>query len=213
MTCAGGTGACVATLLGPTGLAANGGVAGLPTSINSVVAPFQAAINNVRTVPGVTVGAPPSPYQDSISYNASTFGTRRYPDVRIDFNATKKDTIEFDYHYAWYDSAPDVLNGQDATYPVAPFNTSSGCTAFEPKPFRAGVAANDWHDHEQRIACGHSVGPCQLWARRDGQASSQRSTQTLGIALPVTFSMSGESGLFLRSGKHPGPQRGVGTNS
>jgi len=35
-------------------------------------------------------------------------------------------SLEFDYHYAHYNSAPDILNSVDATYPVAPFNTNQG---------------------------------------------------------------------------------------
>jgi hypothetical protein len=209
VTCAGGTGACVATMLGPTGLAANGGVAGLPTSINSVVAPFQAAINNVRTVPGVTVGAPPSPYQDSISFNSSTFGTRRYPDFRIDFNATKKDTIEFDYHYAWYNQAPDVLNGQDATYPVAPFNTSSGGQHSNRSLFVLAWRRTIGSTMSNELRAGIQSAPVNFGLGETVSIFPTINTN-FGTALPATIAMSGESGLFLPSGNTQGRNAALG---
>ncbi len=118
---------CTVQLLGATGLAANGGVAGLPTTVNGTVAPILNAVESAAAAPGVTVSAAlPSPFQESIGYNAATIGKRRYPDVRFDYNMTKHHSLEFDYHYAWYGGGPDVLNNADATYPVAPFNTSQG---------------------------------------------------------------------------------------
>ncbi len=128
-TCgAGATPTCTVNLFGANGLAANG-VAGnpFPSSVNSVINTFLGPIENSATAPGVTVSAqPPSSFQNTINFNNSTQGVRRYPDIRLDYNITKTDTLEFDYHYAWYDSLPDVLNNQDATFPIAPFNTAAG---------------------------------------------------------------------------------------
>ena len=202
VTCAGGTGACVVTLLGPSGLAANGGVAGLPTAINSVVAPFQTAINSAATSPGVSA-SPFSPYQTALAYNATTFGTRRYPDARIDFNATKKDTIEFDYHYAWYDSAPDVLNGQDVTYPVAPFNTSQGAQLSNRSLFVLAWRRTIGTSMSNEIRAGIQSAPVNFGL---GEKTSIFPTITtnFGSSLPATIAMTGESALFLGAGNTQG---------
>ena len=104
-----------------------GSNSGFPGSINPVIAPFLTAVENAATAPGVTVSsALVSPFQESIGYNAPTIGKRRYPDIRMDYNLTKHHSLEFDYHYSHFGGGPDVLNNADATFPVAPFNTSQG---------------------------------------------------------------------------------------
>ena len=95
--------------------------------INPTVSKFLTAVENDATAPGVTVGAAlVSPYQEAINFNAKTNSTRKYPDVRLDYNLTKHHSLEFDYHYSHLNASPDVLNGADATFTDAPFNTSAG---------------------------------------------------------------------------------------
>jgi len=214
VTCSGnGTSSplCVATLLGASGLAATGPVAGLPTQINSVVAPFQTAVNSVVTAPGVTIGAPPSPYQTGISYNASTFGTRRYPDARIDYNLTKNDTIEFDYHYAWYDSAPDVLNNVDSTFPVAPFNTSAGSQLSNRSLFVLAWRRTIGTNMSNEIRAGIQSAPVNFGLGvKTSIFPTMQTNLTNGQALPVTIAMTGESALFLGAGNTQGRNSALG---
>jgi hypothetical protein len=97
-----------------------------PNVINPAVSAILTPVQSSLTAPGVSVNIQPSLWQNSITFNNSTMGVRRYPDLRFDYNMTKHQSLEFDYHYSWFDSAPDLLNSMDATYPVAPFNTNQG---------------------------------------------------------------------------------------
>jgi hypothetical protein len=94
-----------------------------PSVINPVILPYLTAISHVLTVPGVSTSIAPSLWQNAITYNAAATQVRRYPDVRFDYNITKKQSLELDYHYAFYNGTPDLLNGEDAVFPIAPFNS------------------------------------------------------------------------------------------
>ena len=205
------TSVCSVVLLGANSLAAQNGFNNpLFINENSVVQTLQGDVNTARTAPGVTIGAPVSPYQDSLNYNASTFGARRYPDARIDFNATKKDTIEFDYHYAWYDSAPDVLNGQQATYPVAPFNTSQGSQLSNRSLFVLAWRRTIGTSMSNELRAGIQSAPVNFGLGEVVSGLFPTVNTNFGNALPVRFSISGESQLFLSAANTQGRNTALG---
>lgn len=189
---------------------ANGFTATTYNQVNPAIATLQGFVESARTAPGVTVGAPVSPYQDSIAYNATTFGTRRYPDARIDFNATKNDTIEFDYHYAWYDGAPDVLNNQDVTYPVAPFNTSSGAQLSNRSLFVLAWRRTIGTSMSNELRAGIQSAPVNFGLGEIVNGLFPTINSNFGNGLPVRFSISGESQLFLSAGNTQGRNAALG---
>jgi hypothetical protein len=100
---------------------------GFPNAPNATVANVLGQVEAAATAPGVTVSsALVSPFQESIGYNASTIGYRKYPDVRLDYNLNKHHSLEFDYHYSHFGGGPDVLNNVDATFPTPFFEASQG---------------------------------------------------------------------------------------
>ena len=188
-----------ATGANPTSLSESGGVAGLPTTINGVVAPFLTAIENVfPTAPGNTVSATlPSPYTESVGYNAATKGTRRFPDFRFDYNMTKHHSLEFDYHYAHYAGTPDVLNNVDPTYNVAPFNTSAGGQFSNRNLF---VLAERWtigSNKSNEIRVGLQSAPVNFGLGEIQSFFPPMTTNAAVGAQPVRFGLSGVSTLFL----------------
>ena len=141
-------------------LAANNGFPSIP---NAITSKFLGFVESAATAPGVTVSSSlVSPFQESIGYNAATIGKRRYPDIRLDYNITKHHSLEFDYHYAWYGGGPDVLNNADATFPVAPFNTSQGNQISNRNLF---VLAERWtigSNMSNEIRMGIADVPCEF---------------------------------------------------
>ena len=100
---------------------------GFPGSVNPVVAPVLNAVESAATAPGVTISpTQPSLFQQQINFNSKGSNTSYAPDIRLDYTPTKNHSFEFDYHYSHVFSSPDVLNNEDATFPVAPFNTEAG---------------------------------------------------------------------------------------
>ncbi len=95
-----------------------------------VADPFMAsvisAVAGARTAAGVSLLPVPDAHIDSIQFNNAGDATRRFPDVRLDYNPASKHQISFIYHYNYFTSTPDFLNGRDLTYPVAPFNDNFG---------------------------------------------------------------------------------------
>ncbi len=183
----------------------------MPTVINSVVKPFNDALQTLTSTAGVTVSpTPPSPYTTGINYNAHTMGTRRYPDVRFDYNMTKHHSLEFDYHYAHYASAPDVLNNVDPTFPVAPFNTSAGAQISNRNLF---VIAERWtigSNMSNEIRLGIQASPVNFGLGVNSGLFPTFSTNLSGGALPTSFRFSGVSGLFLGLGNTQGRNTALG---
>jgi hypothetical protein len=100
---------------------------GFTSSFDPTVSSILNAVESAAAAPGVTVSsAPPSLWQNTINFNASSLSNRKYPDLRLDYTLSPKHSLEFDYHYAHYNAGPDLLNNRDATYPVAPFNANIG---------------------------------------------------------------------------------------
>jgi hypothetical protein len=109
-------------------LAANNGFNTVAqTTLNPIVGTLLSQVAPSTGVSGVTTTPTAgSLWQNDINFNNVGIGTRKYPDLRLDWNATKHHSFEFDYHYAHFNSAPDFLNSVDLTFPVAPFNSSAG---------------------------------------------------------------------------------------
>jgi hypothetical protein len=99
---------------------------GFPSTIDLTMGGYISAVNTVVGVPGVSVLTPPSRYQRSVRFNNGGAGRRNFPDFRFDYNLNKNHLITAIYHYNYFTSTPDFLNGFDATYPVAPFNGNIG---------------------------------------------------------------------------------------
>jgi hypothetical protein len=188
----------------------NTGVA-YPHAVNGVILPFLTAIESSATAPGVTVSStPPSPFQQSIQYNSATMGTRRYPDVRLDWNITKRHSFEFDYHYAHYASAPDLLNNQDAIFPVAPFNTSTGKQLSNRNLF---VGAERWvigSNKSNEIRFGIQSSPVVFGFGETPALFPQIASNLSGGPQPFTFAITGISGPFLNFGNSQGRNTPVG---
>jgi hypothetical protein len=99
---------------------------GLPNAPDAISMSMLNAVQTVRTAPGVGTDKVGSPWVDTVRFNNSFAGVRRFPDVRLDFSITKNIQWTGIYHYNYFSSLPDTLNGLDPTFPVAPFNTLKG---------------------------------------------------------------------------------------
>jgi len=180
--------------------------------INPEVSNVLGHVMSAATAPGVTVSsALVSPYQESIGYNAPTIGKRRYPDVRFDYNMTKHHSLEFDYHYAWYGGGPDVLNNADATYPVAPFNTSQGNQISNRNLF---VVAERWTigsnmSNEIRLGIQDSPVDFGIGINSGFWPTTSTNFNTAG-GLPFTFGLSGVTAPFLGLGGSQGRNSALG---
>ncbi len=191
---------CTANLLGlaaatSSGTQANGTV--FASTINPLVQSFLAPIQTVTSVAGVATTAPPSLWQQAISYNARTLGVRRYPDIRFDFNLTKKQSLEFDYHFAWYDSDPDLLNGGDATFPVAPFSSNAGSQLSNRNLWVGAWRWSIGSNKSNELRFGIQTAPVNFF---DGVNFGFFPTLSTNLApsiqVPYTFGIYGVSGLF-----------------
>jgi hypothetical protein len=99
---------------------------GFTSSVDTVVGGLLTAMNSAVSAPAVQLAAAPSLFQRAITFNNPGTGTRKFPDLRLDWNINKNNSFEFNYHYSHFTATPDFLNGYDQTYPVAPFNTNQG---------------------------------------------------------------------------------------
>ncbi len=140
VTCNAGTLQCTADLLAmgiasPNGAGTlgatdcdlgTGGAQLCPGVTDATVGGYLTAMNSTVGAPGVSLNAAPSPFQRSISFNNAGSGKRNFPDFRFDYNVTKNHQVSAIYHYNYFTSTPDFLNGFDASFPVAPFNTNQG---------------------------------------------------------------------------------------
>ncbi|MGA7785602.1 MAG: carboxypeptidase-like regulatory domain-containing protein, partial [Candidatus Acidiferrales bacterium] len=166
------------------------------STINPVILPTLAAVQTSLTAPGVSVSTPPSLWQNSISYIANTQGVRRYPDFRFDYNITKKQSLEFDYHFAWYDSAPDLLNGGDSTFPVAPFNTSAGSQLSNRNLWVAAWRASLGTNKSNELRWGMQTAPVLFFQGVNMGLFPTMSTNVGPTPTPYTYGIAGVSSIF-----------------
>jgi hypothetical protein len=120
VTCNAQAGTCAANLFQMAG--AFGGTSQVDPVIAKALSAMQSSVN----APGVHAAAAPSLFQQAITFNNSGQYTQQMPDVRLDWNINSKHSLEADYHLTRFLLNPDILNGHDATYLAAPFNTNLG---------------------------------------------------------------------------------------
>ncbi|MGA7240390.1 MAG: carboxypeptidase-like regulatory domain-containing protein, partial [Bryobacteraceae bacterium] len=118
VTCNNGAGTCTANLLQMAQASGGNG------QIDKIVGQSLAAMQQAVTAPGVHLLAPPSYYQQQLTFNNSGAYTQHMPDVRLDWNPKPNHSFEADYHLTRLELNPDVLNSDDYTYPVAPFSSN-----------------------------------------------------------------------------------------
>lgn len=97
---------------------------GQPSTIDPFIGQTLATMGKAASASGVTVGTPPSPYQQLLAFPLSGKNQQQNPDFRLDYNLSQNHSLEFDYHLSRLVIFPDDLNGGGYTYPVAPFNTN-----------------------------------------------------------------------------------------
>lgn len=101
---------------------------GQTQSIDPVEAQLVNAVSPaaLAKAPGVSFGPQPGFNQEEVNFNSNAASRRYYPDLRLDYNINSNNSLEYDLHYDHYFDGPDILNGSDASYPVAPYSTNVG---------------------------------------------------------------------------------------
>ncbi len=98
-------------------------------------------VNAVRNAGTGFVTSTPNGFLDNGSFLVPGSGSRRFPDFRLDYQATKSHQITGIYHYQHFLSGPDFLNSATVTFPVAPFTGQQGSQISNRNQF---VAAWRW---------------------------------------------------------------------
>lgn len=179
---------CVANLL------AMGAANGFPSTIDPTVAKYLNIVEGVPSVAGVTVTPNTAPYLENVNFNNTAANIRHYPDVRFDYDVTQHHHLEFDYHYAWYDSSPDILNSVDATYPVAPFSTNVGAQLSNRNLW---VAAWRWTigtSASNELRVGIQTAPVNFGLGVNGVAGTYPTISTNLGTVPYRFGIFGING-------------------
>jgi hypothetical protein len=179
------------------------------STINPIIQSYLAPIQTVTSVAGVSTLLAPSLWQNQVQYNASTNGVRRYPDVRFDYNITKKQSLELDYHYAWYISQPDLLNSEDPVWPVAPYNTSGGSQLSNRNLWVAAWRWSIGSNKSNELRFGFQTAPVNFGLGTPFSIYPSISTN-LGAVPFYTFGITGVSGPFLSPGGYQGRNTAVG---
>lgn len=200
---------CVANLLA---MAASNG---FQSTIDPVVGKYLNILESVPTVSGVTVTPNSAPYLENVNFNNSASNLRHYPDFRLDYDVTSHHHLEFDYHYAWYDSSPDVLNSVDATFPVAPFSTNVGAQLSNRNLW---VAAWRWTigtSASNELRVGIQTAPVNFGLGVNGVAGTYPTIQTNLGSVPFRFGIfgingGGTTGFLLSPGNTQGRNSALG---
>src|SRR5262249_19301856 len=92
--------------------------------------PFMATtlghVEGARSIAGVSTSTIANPWLDNATFNQPGTGTRRFPDIPLDRNATKNDQISAIYHYSHFNSSPDFLNNFNPFLPSGPLSKQLG---------------------------------------------------------------------------------------
>ena len=185
------------------------GLAGYPNTIPAAISKELNPAEASATAPGVTISpTPPSLYQQTINFNNSGTQSRRYPDVRVDYQINKKNSLELDYHYAHYTSSPDILNGMDAPFPGSFFAANQGTQISNRNLF---VVAWRWtlsSNASNEFRIGSQIAPVNFGV---GITASQFPTigSNLGTQ-PYTFGVFGVDSFFNGFGDNQGRNTALG---
>lgn len=95
-------------------LLALAGANGFPSTIDPRVGELLDMVNEARSLGGVT---PVDLFREAITFNNSSSSRRDFPTVRFDYNITEKLHWDGVYHYQFFNTFPDTLNGFDPPFP------------------------------------------------------------------------------------------------
>ncbi len=140
---------------------------GLPNTLDTTSMGLLNAVNAARTATGVAIGKVATPWIDPISFNNSFGGTRRFPDIRLDYNITKNIQWTGIYHYNYFASSPDTLNNADATFPVAPFNKNTGAQLSNRNEWVTSVRWNIGSNKSNEVRAGLTTSPVSFFPDLD----------------------------------------------
>ena len=104
---------------------------------------------------------------DTIRFNNSFSGLRRFPDIRLDYNITKNIQWTGIYHYNYFTSSPDTLNGLDQTFPVAPFNKNQGSQISNRNEWVSAVRWNIGATKSNEVRAGLTTSPVTFFPDMD----------------------------------------------
>jgi hypothetical protein len=134
-----------------------------PTALDTNSMAVLNAIESARTASVVKVNPITNPWLDSISFNNPGNATRRFPDLRLDWNITKNIQWTGIYHYNYFTSSPDFLNSFDQTYPVAPFNTNQGSQISNRNQWVTAVRWNISSNKSNEVRWGLQTAPVSFF--------------------------------------------------
>jgi hypothetical protein len=152
---------CTANLL------AYAATVGLPSVPDAAAMTILNAVETARTATGVSLNAVSVPWTDSISFNNPGNATRRFPDLRLDYNITKNIQWTGIYHYNYFIATPDFLNGADSTYPVAPFNKNQGSQVSNRNEWVTAVRWNIAANKSNEVRAGLVTSPVSFFPDLD----------------------------------------------
>lgn len=95
-------------------------------SLDPTIAGILANVEAGRGIAGVSTSTPFNPWLDNAAFNQPGKSDRRFPDIRLDWNATKNDQISAIYHYSHFNSSPDFLNNFNPFMPSGPLSKLLG---------------------------------------------------------------------------------------
>ncbi len=99
---------------------------GLSYVLDPKMATILGNVEAGRSIGGVSTNTIANPWLDNATFNQPGTGSRRFPDVRLDWNATKNDQISAIYHYSHFNSSPDFLNNANPFLPSGPLSGQLG---------------------------------------------------------------------------------------
>src|SRR5215472_13237493 len=110
-----------------TNLAAFAAAKGIGFAQDPFMATLLGNVQAARSIAGVSTVTIFNPWLDNATFNQpGNSGPRRFPDARIDWNATKNDQISAIYHYSHFTSSPDFLNNANPFLPSGPLSKQFG---------------------------------------------------------------------------------------
>src|SRR5262249_8691047 len=103
-------------------LAALAAAKGIGFTLDPAMATILGHMQGARSMAGVSTGVIFNPWLDQATFNQPGKGSRRFPDIRLDWNATKNDQISAIYHYSHFSATPDFLNNANPYLPTGPLS-------------------------------------------------------------------------------------------